>query len=63
MRIHMYVTASNLKRYKDGEEVTARLYSQVNAIHDDNDIHVDVHEDEVVHIYPSGFATLRGREK
>jgi hypothetical protein len=60
LRIHLYLNSYGLDSYRKGEQATGRLAPIPNNQHE---IHVDVHEDEVVEIYPSGFALIRGKGK
>jgi hypothetical protein len=58
LRVHLYLNSVSLEEYREGKGVTAHCQYFPLSYY----IHVDVHEDEV-EIYPSGFATIRGKGK
>lgn len=60
MRINRYLLVQGLEAYRKGEKVTARLTPFKCDPHNQNEVHVDVHEDEIIAVYLSGFTTLRG---
>ncbi|HEY2494122.1 MAG TPA: hypothetical protein VGI33_14610 [Paenibacillus sp.] len=61
MRIHLYLLVHGLEAYRKGKKLMARLIPSKCDPHNPNEVHVDVHEDEVISVYPSGFVDLRGK--